>query len=126
MFNISEADLCALRSRFRRTLVDDKLVIHCLPNHLIVITFNPDYIRNCQTIEMCDYQLQNEITPNDIICKTDKDDIHFNIGGLLIDYNFNAPDEINKFQTGITSSFLAIIQPNQSLLTLPESFQSVF
>lgn len=123
---ISEADHCALRSRFRQTLIDDKLVIHRLPNRLIILTFNPNYIRQCQTIEINPIDNQSEINANDFLCRTDKDVINIPVGGTIIDFNKNADKEIELFQTGLTSSFLVIMQPVNFKETLPSSFRPLF
>lgn len=124
--DISEADHCALRSRFRQTLIDDKLVIHRLPNRLIILTFNPNYIRQCKTIEMNPIDNRSEIEPNTTICQTDKDTINIPIGGTIVDINNDANNEIQLFQAGLTSSFLVIMQPTNFKETLPSSFHPLF
>lgn len=120
------ADHCALRSRFRQTLFDDKLVIHRLPNRLIILTFNPNYIKQCQTIEMNEINIQSEIEANTFLCKTDKDVINIPVGGKIVDFNNKANEEIQLFQAGLTSSFLVIMQPMNFKENLPSSFRPLF
>ena len=119
----TEADLCALRSRFRQSLTDGKLLIHCLPNNLIVITFHPAYIRSCKTIEINnDLKIQNTIPINTFLCKTDKDKINIPVGGILIDINNEAKKDLKRFCNGFTSSFLIILQPGKLNETISSDF----
>ncbi|KAK8882248.1 hypothetical protein M9Y10_044890 [Tritrichomonas musculus] len=124
---ISEADHCALRMRFRQTLLNDKLVIHRLPNRLIILTFNPNYIRQCSEIEMClNVNNQREVVAGECLCKTDRDTINIPVGGKIVDINTNTNNEIQLFQTGLTSSFLVIMQPVNFKISLPPSFQPLY
>lgn len=113
--NIHDAELAALKMRFKSAQANDILILFGLPNGLIVITFNPSFLADKGKIEPIEHRIGSSQTQGSPLCNVDNGHVPIPFDAALIDYNTELMDNLESFKKGITESFIAVVKPSGKL-----------
>lgn len=123
---ISQTTLRAMKMRFNGSFSNKMLMLHWLPNGLYVITFDPDFSENIQTLKFEDnIAIKKEIKTDNPFLFLNGKEIYLPFQATIIDLNIELEQSIPLFKEGPTSSFLLIVKPKPKF-QLPEDYLTIF
>ena len=123
---MNEAEVRALKLRFSGSYSDGQLVLHRLPNGLLVVTLAPELAHNVKVISSPP-EIGTALGVGETICQVDGKNLVSPVQASVVDRNAEIQDKKAYFAAGITSTFIVILKlPPKTRFEVPESFHALY
>lgn len=123
---MNKADIRALKLRFTGSYSNGQLLMHRLPNGLLVFTLADDLARNVRKITPMP-EIGTVIPEGEVLCMVNDIEIRMPIHSTVVDTNPNVEQETHKFAGGPTATFLVMTkQPPKTKFEVPENFTPLY
>lgn len=122
---MNEAELRALRQRFSGSYTNGKLLLHRLPNGLIVVTLDREFASQLTEITNPP-EIRTELAPGDQICTVNGEPLSLPFRCIVVDSNSDAAGSIARFKAGPTATFIVLVKlPPKTMFEVPEGFEAL-
>ena len=100
---MQQPEITAMRMRFAHTYTDGVVMVHVLPNRIMILSLHPEFSRNHREITGLALQVGAKILEGDRICKVDDIEIVSPFEGKILEIG---KLDLELFKKGATGSFI--------------------
>ena len=116
----------ALKQRFSGSYTDGQLLMHRLPNGLLIFTLDTQFASNLTSITPMP-EIGTVIPAGDVFCKVNEVELRAPLHCTVVDANPSVQDQLAHFAAGPTTSFLIMVkQPPKTKFEAPENFTTLY
>ena len=123
---MNQAEIRALKLRFTGSYSNGELLIHRLPNGLMVFTLDGELAKNVKSVSPMP-EIGTVIPAGEVLCVVNETEIYMPFHSTVVDSNANVGEDIARFAAGPTATFLVMTKlPPKTKFEVPEGFTALY